>query len=249
MKNRKKFYVNSLLFASAAVLLVLSASSDLRRALFNKAAFGYGAESNAIIISGNYSPYAPRVSAVNVPVSLSFNQSGTVSRTFDQLNSAYLRVSEGTVDEPVTFSVSRHTDGAYIIGAKDSRGDDVVFNQPVEVTIVMPFPENLMDYNMYVLSPETRKWTRVSGVDFYSYASEISFEIEAPGVYRLMSASLVNALNAADFREGMLLRGSNRRIYAITNGRKYHIRSLQELRNNYRGLPISNVIDEILDLY
>ncbi|MDD5071846.1 MAG: right-handed parallel beta-helix repeat-containing protein [Patescibacteria group bacterium] len=49
--------------------------------------------------------------------------------------------------------------------------------------------------------------------------------------------------------DGALIRGADAKIYAIKNGKKEHVRSLEELRKNYFGKKIYDVSDETLAKY
>lgn len=48
---------------------------------------------------------------------------------------------------------------------------------------------------------------------------------------------------------GTLVRGSNMKVYVVVNGKKVHIRSLDELSKKYLGKAIMDVSDEVLAQY
>ena len=52
-------------------------------------------------------------------------------------------------------------------------------------------------------------------------------------------------LGAKAYADGALIRGSDKKIYVIMNGKKAHIRSLMELRK-YIGKPINDVSDDVV---
>lgn len=57
------------------------------------------------------------------------------------------------------------------------------------------------------------------------------------------------SLEVKKYNNGTLLRGKNKKVYVIADGRKKHIRSLKDLRKNYFGKPIINVSDNVLNQY
>ena len=56
-------------------------------------------------------------------------------------------------------------------------------------------------------------------------------------------------LGAKVFANGTLIRGTNKKIYVIVNGKKVYIQSLQELAAKYLGHEIIDVTDEVLAQY
>ncbi len=56
-------------------------------------------------------------------------------------------------------------------------------------------------------------------------------------------------LGAQSIANGTLVRGSDKKVYVILNGKKVHIRSLDELAKKYLGKDILDVSDEVLAQY
>ncbi len=56
-------------------------------------------------------------------------------------------------------------------------------------------------------------------------------------------------LGAQTIGNGTLIRGSNKKVYVILNGKKFHIKSLDELTKKYLGKEILDVTDEVLVQY
>ncbi|MFA6322900.1 MAG: hypothetical protein WCX71_05560, partial [Candidatus Buchananbacteria bacterium] len=50
----------------------------------------------------------------------------------------------------------------------------------------------------------------------------------------------------ASYQDGMLIRDSQKNIYVIKDGRKYHINTLKELADKFFGIKINDVSDKIL---
>lgn len=51
------------------------------------------------------------------------------------------------------------------------------------------------------------------------------------------------------YANGSLLRGNDAKIYVIINGKKQHIKTIEELKNKYSNKPVYNVSDEVLSQY
>ena len=98
----------------------------------------------------------------------------------------------------------------------------------------------------------TKAWTLTDGYGsklvyarFYNLCNvptaiiSTQFNYAAPG----------KVLGVVVFADGTLLRGPDHKIYVIKNGHKVHIHSLAELVKHYRGRPIIDVTEEVLEQY
>jgi hypothetical protein len=56
-------------------------------------------------------------------------------------------------------------------------------------------------------------------------------------------------LGAQAIGNGTLVRGSNKKIYVIVNGKRVYIPNLKELRKKYLGRPILDVSDSVIAQY
>ena len=56
-------------------------------------------------------------------------------------------------------------------------------------------------------------------------------------------------LGAKKYANGSLLRGADTKIYVLVNGKKQHIKTLQEFKSKYSNRPVFNVSDEVLSQY
>jgi len=84
--------------------------------------------------------------------------------------------------------------------------------------------------------PNLKELAKYAGQKIYDVANTVL--IQYPEV-----------LGTKVFSDGMLIRGSDARIYVIKSGKKQHVESLEELRKNYFGKKIYDVSDETMAKY
>ncbi|PIQ79159.1 MAG: hypothetical protein COV79_04270, partial [Parcubacteria group bacterium CG11_big_fil_rev_8_21_14_0_20_41_14] len=80
----------------------------------------------------------------------------------------------------------------------------------------------------------------------------IAFGESAPETQEQITPELApepQVLGARVYADGTLIRGTDKKIYAIKNQALHHIASLDELRRSYAGMPIIDVSDSVISGY
>lgn len=91
---------------------------------------------------------------------------------------------------------------------------------------------------IYILEKYQKKWIRTLK-ELKKYKNKLINNVEDAVIS-----------NYPDFRvDGTLIRNPNGKIYVIKNGRKQHIKTIQELKTKYRGKKILNLSENEVNLY
>ena len=153
-------------------------------------AFGYG--------GGTISSPAPpaNVTSMNVPLTISNAQQGTVSQTFSDNSKATVEVPKGAVAGQTTFTINEgmlgtnnaptETTGAFMVGsrlfnimAKDIENNEVKnFSGNLTITFIVPaLPSDTSSLGVYYFSNSSNEWILVPGAEFDPNTGKATFSI------------------------------------------------------------------------
>lgn len=164
----------------------------------------------------------------------------------------------------------------FYITAKDAGGNAVsLFNKYLTITLVINgLPANTGNLGAYYYNPSSGKWILIPGATFDPATWKVNFQVnhlttfavfDVAGVPSTMEAyqsqpaavqpdgaiePIISypTISGQPYPDGVLLRGTNGRVYVIENGQKRWIRTMAELKN-YLGQPIIDTTDQILAYY
>jgi len=156
-------------------------------------AHGYGGGGGG----GGGSAALPKVmTSINVPVTITNIQSGSVSKSFGTKGSARVEIPKGAVETATTFEIKQaiakknqapvNTEGAFMIGnqvfninGRDMNDNPVRnFNENLKITLTVPnLPADTSGLGVYYFSEVKSAWVLVPGASFDPATGEVSFEV------------------------------------------------------------------------
>ncbi|MBU4216336.1 hypothetical protein L6270_02095 [Candidatus Parcubacteria bacterium] len=175
-------------------------------------AFTYSASVTEAPSSGGVitpTPLPPIVTAVNVPLTISTGQSGTMTLTFEDATMIKIEVPKGAVAGLTTFNVEMSMatgnempasgtvavlvgNKIFNINARDSK-HNIVKNFSGDLVVTVSLPElttNTSGLGVYWLNEVSGLWVLVPGADFASTAGLVTFSIS-----HLTKFAAINAIN------------------------------------------------------
>jgi hypothetical protein len=100
------------------------------------------------------------------------------------------------------------------------------------------------DKKVYVIN-NGQKYHIRSLEELYKYAGEPIFDVDDETLNKYPE---IKVLGLEHYEDGALLRGNDKKVYVIENGKKKHILNLEELRK-YAGKKINDVSEDVIERY
>ncbi|HNZ51578.1 MAG TPA: peptidoglycan-binding domain-containing protein [bacterium] len=198
------------------------------------------------------------VSAINVPLSLVSSQDGVLTQSLSNGLQARLVVSPNSFVGGVTFIITEGPeDNAlggrhFILTAVDSNGNPVRnFTNNLNITFSgLPLPDNIAGVGVYYYDEALLSWVLVPGAIFDQAGGSVNFFVNHLTKFAVFSEQpvLQQVLGETTYADGTLLRGSDRRIFVVVDGKLQHILTLKELAQ-YANQEILDVEDSIIASY
>jgi hypothetical protein len=236
--------------------LVLTAAVIFSLFGFSKA-FGYGGG------GVTSSAPAPVVTAINVPLSLSGTQEGTLVQNNDGLVTR-LVVTPGTISGNATFAIMTSSDSAAVggaifnINASDLNGNQVHnFSNNLNITLSgLNLPADVSGLGVYYFNETTSTWTLVPGATFNADGS-VSFSVNHLTKFAVFAKNSVPTvssnqavLGVQKYSVGSLLRSKETgKIHVIiANGTLQYVPNMAELMK-YHGRATVTVSESVIASY
>jgi len=198
------------------------------------------------------------VSAINVPLSLVSSQDGVLTQSLSNGLQARLVVSPNSFVGGVTFIITEGPeDNAlggrhFILTAVDSNGNPVRnFTNNLNITFSgLPLPDNIAGVGVYYYDEALLSWVLVPGAIFDQAGGSVNFFVNHLTKFAVFSEQpvLQQVLGETTYADGTLLRGSDKRIFVVVDGKLQHILTLKELAQ-YANQEILDVEDSIIASY
>jgi len=227
------------------------------------------------------------VNVTDMPLTVSYNQEGTLTQHLVGNITAKLSVPAGGAFDPAA------TGGGAIFKLGDGPEDGALNGRFIELTAtdcsggaIHKFSKNLTiifsglklpaDVSALTISyfdVATKTWVEVAGAQFDPVKGTATFAVDHLTKFAVMdhaapapdnateevepvavapaapAASPPAVLGIVVYADGALIRGSDKKIFVIVNGRKAHIHTWAELAAHYPGKPILDVSDDIITQY
>ncbi len=207
-------------------------------------------------IAGSVVPQS--INAINFPLNLIGSQNGVLTQSFANGLSAKLTVVPNSFTGNVTFKIADGPEdnavggSHFAITATDSNGNYVRnFANNLNITFSgLTLPDNTAGLGVYYYDEALLSWILVPGAIFNQADGSVSFSVNHLTNFAVFAEQPVTqqVLGQTAYANGTLLRGSDKHIFVVVDGKLQRILNLQELAQ-YSGQEILQVEDSVIAGY
>jgi hypothetical protein len=208
-------------------------------------------------IAGSVVPQS--INAINFPLNLIGSQNGVLTQSFANGLSAKLTVVPNSFTGNVTFKIADGPEdnavggSHFAITATDSNGNYVRnFANNLNITFSgLTLPDNTAGLGVYYYDEALLSWVLVPGAIFNQADGSVSFSVNHLTNFAVFAEQPVTqqVLGQTAYANGTLLRGSDKHIFVVVDGKLQRILNLQELAQYYSDQEILQVEDSVIAGY